>query len=49
MRKDTYLRVRVTDSLDRAIRQAAGSKQITVSAWITGKLVDAVRADGVDV
>jgi len=48
-RKETYLRVRVTDGLDRAIRQAASRKQISVSAWITDKLVDAVRADGVDV
>jgi len=48
-RKINYLRVRVTDTLDQAIRKAAEARQISVSAWATQALVNAVRADGVAV
>lgn len=48
-RKPNFLRVRVTDSLLDAMRKLADSKQISVSAWVTSKLVDAVRAEGGEV
>lgn len=48
-RKENFLRVRLDDRLDAAIRKLAESDHITVSAWATQALVNAVRAKGIQI
>jgi uncharacterized protein (DUF1778 family) len=44
-RREAYLRIRLTDEQDKAIRQAADAAGITISAWAVERLFRAARLE----
>jgi uncharacterized protein (DUF1778 family) len=44
-RREAYLRIRLTDEQDKAIRQAADAAGITISAWAVERLIRVARLE----